>query len=57
MGEERLPKSGSGQDSEGSQLDAIAGSFLDATLGFSVPGDGMLCIGGGLINSKMELNL
>ncbi len=40
-----------------SQLEAIAGGFLDATLGSSVLGDGMLCIGGGLINSKMELNL
>ncbi len=39
------------------QLEAIAGGFLDATLGSSVLGDGMLCIGGGLINSKMELNL
>ena len=40
-----------------SQLEAIAGGFLDATLGSSVLDDGMLCIGGGLINSKMELNL
>lgn len=39
------------------QLEAVAGGFLDATLGSSVLGDGMLCIGGGLINSKMELNL
>ena len=39
------------------QLEAISGGFLDATLGSSVLGDGMLCIGGGLINSKMELNL
>ena len=39
------------------QLEAIAGGFLDATLGSSVLGDGMLCIGGGLINSKMELTL
>jgi hypothetical protein len=39
------------------QLEAVSGGFLDATLGSSVLGDGMLCIGGGLINSKMELNL
>ena len=39
------------------QLEAISGGFLDATLGSSIIGDGMLCIGGGLINSKMELNL
>jgi hypothetical protein len=39
------------------QLEAVSGGFLDASLGSSVLGDGMLCIGGGLINSKMELNL
>jgi hypothetical protein len=39
------------------QLESISAGFLDATLGSSVLGDGMLCIGGGLINSKMELNL
>ena len=44
-------------DLDDAQLEAIAGGFLHATLGSSVHGDGMLCIGGGLINSKMELNL
>ena len=34
------------------QLEAVAGGFLDATLGSSVLGDGMLCIGGGLINTR-----
>jgi hypothetical protein len=45
------------EELDDSQLEAISGGFLDATLGSSVLGDGMLCIGGGLINSKMELNL
>ena len=45
------------QELSDAQLETISGGFLDATLGSSVLGDGMLCIGGGLINSKMELNL
>lgn len=51
-----IPPAASEELSE-DQLEAVAGGFLDATLGSSVLGDGMLCIGGGLINSKMELNL
>ena len=40
------------------QLETIAGGFLDATgTGSSVLGDGIFCVGGGLINSKMEVNL
>ena len=40
------------------QLESIAGGFLDATgTGSSVLGDGIFCVGGGLINSKMEVNL
>jgi len=40
------------------QLEAVAGGFLDAKgIGSSVLGDGMFCLGGGLINSKMEINL
>ncbi len=40
------------------QLEKVAGGFLDATgTGSSVLGDGIFCVGGGLINSKMEVNL
>ena len=40
------------------QLETIAGGFLDAQgTGSSVLGDGIFCVGGGLINSKMEVNL
>ncbi len=40
------------------ELETIAGGFLDATgTGSSVLGDGIFCVGGGLINSKMEVNL
>ena len=40
------------------QLEAVAGGFLDAQgTGSSVLGDGIFCVGGGLINSKMEVNL
>ena len=40
------------------QLETIAGGFLDAVgTGSSVLGDGIFCVGGGLINSKMEVNL
>ena len=41
------------------QLEAVAGGFLDAKgMGSSVFGDGMVCLlGGGLVNSKMEINL
>ena len=40
------------------QLEMVAGGFLDATgTGSSVLGDGIFCVGGGLINSKMEVNL
>jgi hypothetical protein len=47
----------SAEELDEAQLEAVSGGFLDASLGSSVLGDGMLCIGGGLINSKMELNL
>ena len=40
------------------ELEAVAGGFLDAKgMGSSVLGDGIYCTNGGLINSKMEINL
>ena len=40
------------------ELEAVAGGFLDAKgMGSSVLGDGIFCMNGGLINSKMEINL
>ncbi|MGI8602144.1 MAG: hypothetical protein ACR2OZ_03995 [Verrucomicrobiales bacterium] len=54
---EFVPTPATTEELSDAQLEAISGGFLDATLGSSVLGDGMLCIGGGLINSKMELNL
>jgi hypothetical protein len=36
------------------QLDAVSGGILDAS---SLLGDAMICLGGKLINSKMEVNL
>ena len=40
------------------ELESVAGGILDAKgMGSSVLGDGIFCMNGGLINSKMEINL
>ena len=52
-----IPPSASDELGE-DELEAVAGGFLDAKgMGSSVLGDGIFCMNGGLINSKMEINL